>query len=303
MIGSQGGMFSDYLPEAAARDVYASGDAICAGSFGPTGRAIPVESGYRLTGRWAFASGCKHATWLVCGALIMENGQPRMRENGAPDIQILYVPAREGRILDTWYSGGLRGTGSHDIELDDVFVPQERCFAFASLAVGPAERASTGYTQPFVSLASVGMAALALGIARDALDSFKQLATEKTPSSGSLKLMAQPVVQDRYAEAVALVASSRLYFYDAAEQLAASAHPTPDVLTLVRLACAHAVRSCERAVEIVYSLGGGTAVYTTSRLDRCFRDVHTLSHHIAVSPSHFEMAGQYLLGGEMQARR
>ena len=303
MIGSQGGLFSDYLPEGAAREIYGAGDAHGAGSFGPTGQAVAVPGGYSLSGRWAFASGCHHANWFVCGAIVIEGGQPRMRPDGVPDIRIMFVPASEGGILDTWYSGGLRGSGSHDIEVEDAFVPEDRNFAFADLAVGPAIRPGTGYTQPFMLMASVGMAALALGIARDALDSFKAMAAEKTPSGSRSKLGTQPVVQDRYGEAAALLGSSRIYFYDACEQLAMEGRPDDDLSALVRLASANAVRSSQRAVELVYSLGGGSVVYTNNRLDRCFRDVQTISHHIAVGPHHFEMVGQYLLGGPLMHRR
>jgi alkylation response protein AidB-like acyl-CoA dehydrogenase len=303
MIGSQGGLFSDYLPESAAKEIYDLGDAHGAGSFGPTGQAVVVPGGYRLSGRWSFASGCHHANWFVCGAIVIDGGQPRMRSDGVPDIRIMFVPAGEGRILDTWHSGGLRGTGSHDIEVRDTFVPEDRHFAFADLSVGPSVRPGTGYTLPFMLLASVGMAALALGLARDALDSFKAMAAEKTPSGSRSKLGTQPVAQDRYGEATALLGSSRVYFYDACEQLAAVDRPDDDLSALVRLASAHAVRSCQRAVELVYNLGGGSVVYTANRLDRCFRDVQTISHHIAVSPNHFEMVGQYLLGGPLLHRR
>jgi alkylation response protein AidB-like acyl-CoA dehydrogenase len=303
MIGSQGGMFSDYLPESAAAAIYGNADTVGAGSFGPTGQAIPVPGGYRLSGRWAFASGCKHANWFVCGALIVEDGKPRMLQDGRPDIQLMFVPASEGTILDTWHSGGLRGTGSHDIEVRDAFVPEDYRFSFFSLSSGPELRASTAYTQPFMLAAGVGMAALTLGIARDALDSFKAMAVEKTPSGSSSKLATQAVAQDRYAEATALVGSARSYFYDALELLAAVERPDTELTAQVRLATVHAVRSSEQAVEILYSLGGGSAVYNANRLDRCFRDVHTASHHIAASPSHFEMVGQFLLTGELGVRK
>lgn len=303
MIGSQGGLFADYLPEAEARAIYDGGDTIAAGNFGPMGQAIPVDGGYRMTGRWPFASGCRHANWLVGGCLIMEDGKPRTNADGAPVIQLMLVPASEGRIIDTWQTGGLRGTGSHDIEVNDIFVPAERGFSFAQLMRGAEHRESRGYPQPFNLLAGVGMAALALGIARDALDSFKQLASEKTPAGSSGKLLTQPVVHDRFAEATALVVSSRSHLYEVSRELADAGTMTEDLGARVRLAGAHAARCAEHAVEIVYSLGGGTSIYQTSRLDRCFRDVHTVSHHVAVAPAHFELVGRYLLTGEMAARR
>ena len=303
MIGSQGGLFSEYLPRQEAEHIYGGSGTIGAGAFSPSGQAVVVDGGYRLTGRWAFASGCAHATWLVCGAVVVSDGKPVLREDGAPLVRILFVPASEGTILDTWHTGGLRGTGSHDFEVTDAFVPASRGFPFAHLLNGSDSRETAAYPQPFLLLAGIGMAAVALGIARDALDSFKQLAAQKTPTGASSKLGTQPVVHDRYAEAEALVASARAYLYEVTLELAASRQPPDGLAAKVRLAGAHAARVAERAVEIVYSLGGGTSIYNASRLDRCFRDVHTVSHHVAVSPSQFELVGQYLLGGPLAARR
>ena len=302
MIGSQGGLFSEYLPEKAARQVYGGGT-IGAGAFSPTGQAVAVDNGYRLNGRWAFASGCTQATWFVCGAIVMDGDKPMLREDGGPQVRIFFVPASQGTILDTWHTGGLRGTGSHDFEVREALVPAERSFLFANLLSGPEGRQQASYPQPFLVLAGVGMAAVALGIARDALDSFKQLAVEKTPTGASSKLRTQPVVHDRYAEAEALVASARSYLYEVSAELGVRERPSDDLAARVRLAGAHAARSAERAVEIVYSLGGGTSIYNSSRLDRCFRDVHVVSHHVAVSPSQFELVGQFLLGGPLAARR
>lgn len=303
MIGSQGGLFSEYLPADEAELIYGGGGTVGAGAFSPTGQAVAKEGGYRLNGRWAFASGCKHANWLVCGAIVMRDGNPVLREDGGPQVRIFFVPASQGTILDTWHTGGLRGTGSHDVEVRDALVPAERGFPFAHLLTGPESRETAAYPQPFLLLAGIGMAAVALGIARDALDSFKQLAGQKTPTGAGSKLGTQPVVHDRYAEAEALVASARSYLYEVSEELAASRQPPEDLAARVRLAGAHAARSAERTVEIVYSLGGGTSIYNTSRLDRCFRDVHIVSHHVAVSPSQFELVGHYLLGGPLLARR
>jgi alkylation response protein AidB-like acyl-CoA dehydrogenase len=303
MIGAQGSMFGDYLPERAARDVYGGGDAIGAGSLGPTGQAVVVPGGYRVSGRWSFASGCHQATWFLCGCIVLEDGKPVLGPQGNPDLKVMYVPAAEATILDTWHSGGLKGPGSHDFEVSDAFVPEERCFRFGDLMVGPPYRPGIGYTQSFMLMAAIGMAAVGLGIARDALDSFRAMASEKTPSGSRIKLDAQPVVQDRFAEATALVGAARAYFYEGADKLALAAHPGDDVAAEVRLASAHAARSCERAIEIVYGLGGGSVVYNVSRLDRCFRDIHTLTHHLAVAPGNFEMVGQYLLGGPLLHRR
>jgi alkylation response protein AidB-like acyl-CoA dehydrogenase len=119
-IGIGGALMADYLPEEHARTVF--GDGPAAGSFGGTGKAVPVEGGYRVSGRWGFASGCHNAPWFAAGCPIFDDGTMRTLPSGAPDIQIMFMPASECRIIDTWTSVGLRGTGSHDIEAADVFV-------------------------------------------------------------------------------------------------------------------------------------------------------------------------------------
>jgi alkylation response protein AidB-like acyl-CoA dehydrogenase len=302
MIGLQGGLFPDYLPESGAQEVYGGGRTISAGNFAPTGQAVPVEGGYRLSGHWTFASGCRHASWFICGALVMDESGPRLYPDGAPQIYLMFVPATEVTIIDAWHTGGLRGTGSHDFEARDVFVPDDRCFLFALLTVGP-ERQNTGYTQPFMALAAPQMAAVALGIARDAIESFKALAAEKTPTASSSRLQTQTTVREKTGHAEAMLGAARSYLLETNALLAEAAHPDNDLVTRVRLASAYAARSAEEVVQLIYAMGGGTAIYNRSRLDRCFRDVHTVSHHILLSPSNFEMAGQYLLTGELPMRR
>jgi alkylation response protein AidB-like acyl-CoA dehydrogenase len=122
-IGGSGGLFAAYLPEAAAEEIFTQPDSLVAGSFAPTGQAVPVPGGHQLTGRWSFASGCHQANWMVAGAFVMEDGRPKIGPGGLPERQLFFLPAKECQILDTWYTAGLRGTGSQDFELTDVFVP------------------------------------------------------------------------------------------------------------------------------------------------------------------------------------
>jgi alkylation response protein AidB-like acyl-CoA dehydrogenase len=303
MIGMQGVLFADYLPEKAAQEIYGGGQSFVAGSLGPTGQALPVEGGYRLGGRWPFASGCRHASWLMCGGMIFDDGAPRMNEDGSPQMRLFVVPAAGATILDTWHTGGLRGTGSNDFELKDVFVPEERSFPFRLLTLGPQTRPNLGFTQPFMVAAAPSMAAVALGIARDAIDALKELAAEKTPSGSMSKLATIPTAHERVGSAEALLGSARAYLLDANAQLMVSAQPSPELFALVRLASAHAVRAAGEAVDLMYDLGGGTAVYNSSRLDRCFRDVHTASHHTLISSANMELIGRYYLGGPLVMRR
>ena len=305
VIGSGGALMADYLPEEHVPVVF--GDWANAGSFGANGTAVPVEGGYRVTGRWGFASGCHNATFFAGGCRIIENGAPRLLPNGAPDIQIMMMPSSECRIIDTWTSAGLRGTGSHDFEAQDVFVPLGRHVSFFGMREPAPKRASRGYATNFFAMQGPLLAAVALGIARDAIESFRELATAKTPRGGSMTLAQQPTVQDAVARAEALVRSARAFVYEAARQSDALTDPTPEQATelsaTMRLAGAQATASAVQAVDLIYDWAGTSSVYATSRIERCFRDVHVVSHHISIASVSFEMVGQYLLGGPLAQRR
>jgi alkylation response protein AidB-like acyl-CoA dehydrogenase len=261
-----------------------------------------VEGGYRLSGRWPLASGCAHASWLVAGSVILAGDQPRFRPDGAPDVQLMFVPRAECDILDTWHSAGLRGTGSHDFSVQDVFVPEERSFTYPD---GPAQEPGPLYRGSIRDQLSILIPGIALGIARAALDTFTELATRKVPTRTDTLLRDRATVQAQLAQAEALVRSARVYMFEttaaAWETLCAGESLSEEQQALLWLAAVHAATSCAQAVDIAYTLGGATSVYTTSRLERCFRDVHVLTQHLGVSPLQWERVGRYLLGLGMPA--
>jgi alkylation response protein AidB-like acyl-CoA dehydrogenase len=307
LIGSLSGAFADYLPEAAAFEIFADGS-VSVGSFAPTGQAVAVDGGYRVSGKWAFTSGCQNADWLMGGFMLMDGGRPKSRPDGRPELRIMFLPKAQCEILDTWHTVGMRGTGSHDFRVEDVFVPADREFSFWDLGRGPAERQSRAYVQPFLPhIGGPVMAAVSLGIARDAIESFKDFALNKTPEAASSTLATQHTTHLRLGEAEALVRSSRAYLYDIVRQVESVTNQgletTEVVGSAVRLACAYIAQSCTQAVDLMFDLAGGSSIYSSSRLEKCFRDVHVVSHHILISPSNIEMVGQYLLGQGLQMRR
>jgi indole-3-acetate monooxygenase len=151
------------------------------------------------------------------------------------------------------------------------------------------------------------VAAVALGIARDAIDSFTALARTKTPALATSTLATQHTTHERVGRAEALRRAARAFLYDTVRELPYS--PTwfealsEDLRARIRLASAHAAQSAAEAVDLMFNAAGTTATYTSSRLERCFRDVHVATQHVAVAPSNIEMVGQYLLGLGLQARR
>lgn len=308
MISVLGGGFADYLSEDAAREMFATGDEVAVGSFAPNGQAIPVDGGFKVNGHWSFGSGCQNANWLSGGFLVMEDGKPRMNADGIPDVQVLFFRTSEAEILDTWHTAGMRGTGSHDYQVADVFVPRDRGFPFFAFFRGPQARPSRGFAFPFLpNMVAPAMTAVALGIARDAIDSFKHLALGKTPAAATTPLGQQHSIHLRLGEAEALLRSARAYTYETVDRVQTALDAPPEALeevaAAVRLASAHAVQSAIQAVDLMFEAAGGSSVYASSRIERCFRDVHMVSHHFIVAPSNIEMVGQYLLGGGLAMRR
>jgi alkylation response protein AidB-like acyl-CoA dehydrogenase len=307
-MGVQGaiGRLSDYLPESVARRLFKDQSSLVVGSVNPTGYAEVVESGYRLTGRWGFASGSAHAAWLVCAAFVTKDGR-RLTTDAGPEIRMLFVPKSRVQMLDTWHTVGLRGTGSEDYLIDEpdgVFVPEEFTVRQSDMFAAPPERPSLGYPVSYYDFGLFGSGSTVLGIARGALDAFKAFARSKVPSAGSQSLADSHTVQEQVARAEALVRSARLLLADAAWHATEQGRDGGDSLSAtVRLSAASVADSSCAAVDILFDLAGTTSLYAGNLLERYFRDVHTAAKHITVSRTNFEMAGQYLLGGPLQMRR
>src|SRR6185369_8217171 len=167
--------------------------------------------GYRVTGRWPLGSGCQHSAWIVGGCRILDGEQPRVGADGAPVTRILFFPAAECEILDTWHSIGLRGTGSHDYTVTDVFVPAAHSLSFRE---PPVERGPL-YAFPTIALFGAVLAAVPLGIARHAIDILVELAETKIATRSRQSLRGDVLMQSNLGRAEALLRSGRAFLYDA----------------------------------------------------------------------------------------
>ena len=298
MIGATSGVLSAWLPDEVARRIY-GGDPllVTGGVFAPRGKAIPAPGGYRVSGRWPFASGSQHCGWLMGGCMVLDDGKPRLLPRGVPDSRMMLFPASEARIIDTWTVSGLCGTGSHDMEVSDLFVPAERS---VSLITDRPVQPGPLYAFPVFGLLALGIAAVAIGIARSAIDALVGLATEKTPTGSQKRLAERPATQLQVARAEALTRSARAFLYEAVgetwREAAARGTIGPEKRALCRLAATNAAAACARAVDLMYEAGGGTSIYATSPLQRHFRDVHVLTQHMMVAPPVYELAGRLFLG-------
>jgi alkylation response protein AidB-like acyl-CoA dehydrogenase len=292
MIGATTGVGAAYLPEDEARAIYAPADAVTGGVYAPRGRAVAVDGGYRVSGRWQWGSGCQHSTWLMLGALV---------EGDPPAVRQFYFPAGEVQVHDTWYASGLRGTGSNDLEVSDAFVPGSRCVAIteAPLHDGPL------YRFPVFGLLALGVCAVTLGVARAALDELTGVAGVKTATGQSRKLAERPAVQSAVGESEAALRAARAFVFDAIDEAwdrAEKGEPLGlEDRARLRMAATHAAVTSARVVDTAYNLGGGTSVYESSPLQRYFRNVHVATQHIIVSPPTFQLAGRVLLGLDTDA--
>jgi indole-3-acetate monooxygenase len=292
MVGATSGLMSVYLDESTAREIYAAPDAITCGVFAPMGRAVAVEGGFRVSGRWPFASGCEHSGWRMGGALLA-GATPDLLPSGGPNVRSMLFRADETRVIDTWDTSGLRGTGSHDIEVSDVFVPASRSF---SLITGRPR--IEGYALPFFGVLASGVAAVALGIARSAVDTFTELARTKLTPGSKRTIAHRELVQLQVAQAEARIRAGRAFLYaavgDVEAEVAERGEASLRSRALLRLAASHATTEAAAAVDLAYNNGGAAAVYSKNPLQRHFRDVHVATQHLMVSATAATVAGRVL---------
>ena len=271
-IASTTSSMSWYLSPDWARQVFGSA-ASTGGAFAPTGKGVAVAGGWRVNGRWSWGSGTQHSTW-ISGGTVCDNGE----------FHLMFVPRDEMIDLDTWFSLGLRGTGSTDFAFKDLFVPTGRSVQpLLSKAVPDCPLAHF----PNFSLLAAGVASTTLGIARRAIEELTAVATEKTPLFARSKLADHPPAQLALARAEALLSSARAFLVDEVATAWATTKMGTKVSTAqkarIRLACSHAAEATVTAVDLCHRSAGGTAVYSSSPLQRCLRDVHTATGHLLIS--------------------
>jgi indole-3-acetate monooxygenase len=288
---------SGCLEEGVARKIFEGGHTIVAGTINPTGKAIAVSGGFRVTGRWSYGSFIQHSSWTIGNSVIHDDNGPRRTAAGGPDIRLMIFPTSAAEIIDTWHVGGLRGTGSHDFQVTDVFVPED--YAVAPFTASPTQP-GTLYQTPFITAFAITIAGVPLGIARAAIDAFIELAEAKTPMGATVRLRDKPAAQADIGRADAMLRSARAFLFDATGTIwgavAAGNPPSMKQRASARLAVAHAAAASAQTVDILYKAAGGTALYEHNLLERCFRDVHATTQHIATSAVNFELGGRVLLG-------
>jgi alkylation response protein AidB-like acyl-CoA dehydrogenase len=303
MIGIEAtGFLGAALEPDVARELFSDPALVVAGALNPLGRAEPVAGGFRVSGRWPFASGCQqsHYFWGQC---VEMHGTERVRDDrGQVVLREAVVPAESFEVLDTWHVSGLRGSGSHDVEVRDVFIPTRR---MTEVSRRPPHAHGTLFRLPAGSRLAYNKVGVATGIARAAIDDFVALASQKTPRASSASLRERSDAQRAVAEAEASLRSARAFVFEAVEEMwdviDAGGTATARQRALVQLACSHAASAAVDAVGRVHAAAGTTVNQLGQPLERRFRDVQVVRQHITVSPQWVESAGRVLLGLESRS--
>jgi alkylation response protein AidB-like acyl-CoA dehydrogenase len=306
---SQGANFATYsarLSQKAAREIWIDTPrSVISNTPGATAKAVVVPGGFRVTGRQPFSTGCMHASWLASHAQVIENGEVRLR-NGKPETRFCFVPRAQVEIIDAWHTKGMRGTGTHTFDVKDVFVPEERTVFYSGAPlVSPGPR----YKIPITLAFGAGDGMVALGLARNCIDAFFEVAGTKAPRHMQGLLRDQPISQMAVGNAEAALGSARAYLMEAAyeiwDEATSSDAPTVslDSRTKLRLAATHAIHQASKIVQSLYQLCGATVVFDGHVLQRLMADMNVITQHGQARLAHIEIVGKHALGIEIDESR
>jgi alkylation response protein AidB-like acyl-CoA dehydrogenase len=298
VILADGALFARFLAPDACAALLEDPHAQIAGSLNPmTARAERVDGGYRFTGRASYLSGSAHANWIMATAIVTEGGEPVINELGIA-IRAGVMPISRADRLDTWHVTGMRATGSTDYEFDGVDIAEG--WTFAPFASDQRSVADNFAAIPLWSQLGAGLAACAVGAAQNMIDRFVELAATKVPTGNFVRLADRAPAQIALGEAFGLTQAASAVLHETAEDIwdrgQARARFENDVLARHRLSLVTAVRLAGEAIDRLHDAAGMNAVAVDSVLDRCWRDVHTISQHIILAPARFEIGGRVLMG-------
>ncbi len=295
--------YAAWLPAEGACELFRDGPPTTAGALNPPAAARRVDGGWRITGRVPFASGCHNARWLAMPAAEMDGDRPRVDPaTGKPEVFGVFFPRAEAEILDTWHTVGMRGTGSADFAVRDLFVPDRM-----TAPVGPLSRPGPGFEGPLFRMwpwtAILGEATVSVGVAAEAVDQAVQLCKAKTAAYNVTPLREQQLVQHLMGKAKARVEASRDTLHraasDAYDELARSgAGLSTDAKIRLQLATCFAAETCAEAVRFVSDAVGASAIRLEQPFQRHFRDAHVLLQHSSKSSARYASAGRLMFGLE-----
>ncbi|BBY87997.1 acyl-CoA dehydrogenase family protein [Mycolicibacterium tokaiense] len=276
-----------YLPDQGFAEVFtANGNQVTmGGQFAPNGQGAVTEGGYRLSGAWNFGSGTGHSQYVAAGFLPMDGGEMRWIADGVPELMVALLPRHEVTFTDGWFVQGLKGTGSFDYTVADVFVPEHRTFRLFSRE--PLRGTSPAGRMGMMAVTAAGHAAWALGVAKSMLDDVQELAATKFRMSDMAALAGRPTFQKGLAHHVAAWRAARLLVLDAfgsAEDAVARGDDlTPTMRADMRVAAVYATDVARDSAQWAHLAAGTSSIREGSRLERAFRDLYTGTQHAFIS--------------------
>jgi indole-3-acetate monooxygenase len=298
MIGADfAPVFARLSKEVLDSEIYPDGpNAMARGAFAPKGVAVVTEGGYIVNGQWPLASGSYEHQWVMGNCIVLDNGAPRMSDAGIPEMKLAMVPTEQAQFLDTWDSVGLRATNSNDFVLKDVFVPEHHTGEF----FGDSGVDTPMFRLPTRLALGPTHVAVVLGIAEGALDDVRKLAKTKRPAfNPGMRLAEDTVFQfrlglldTRLAAVRALAEKETQLMWDAA---VAGEPITTMAAVRQRAMVARAHTECVEIVNEAFGLAGSNAMYSSSSLQRRFRDIRTAAQHVAASPEIYQIVGALLV--------
>lgn len=294
------------LPDDGVQEVHGSGtpSVIAGTAVQGGGQAVVVDGGYRVTGHWTFGSGCQEAAWMLGSFQILDgDGQPRRRPDGGSLYWRGVFPKHEATIIPgSWDVAGLRGTGSFDWTVQDVFLPERRSMVHAGVPLDNQWSRWPGITYALPSQCWVGPhhSSVITGIARAGIDALIAVAIEKTPRGRSFRLCDNPQVQDDVGRADAILNAGRTYrsamIAEIWNTIADGNETTLEQRGRCRLASTYAADCAREAMDLVYRHGGSTSFKRESRLAECWRDLHVVGQTVTVGPEWYPIGGRILMG-------
>jgi alkylation response protein AidB-like acyl-CoA dehydrogenase len=294
MISSAGSFLAGFLEPSVAERLFASPEGVLAGNLRPPQRADVVDGGYRVSGHFRFGSGCHHASVMACGCLVYRDGKPETTRRGEPNIRVMLVPKSMVTIIDVWHTTGMRGTGSNDYIVDNVFVPSEESPSMAERPFCP------GPLYRFPQLFLVSHAGVPLGLARSALDFVHDLSTQKETSPGRGLMRDDTNVQETIGWAEAHLGAARCFVYSVVEDLwrtlSDGARPSHRQHANYRLMITYSHQAAKQVISTLYDLAATSSIFRANRLERDMRDILTACQHRVVHPKMYRPSGRLLLG-------
>jgi alkylation response protein AidB-like acyl-CoA dehydrogenase len=293
------------LPNEGVHEIYGHGGdtAIAGTAVQGGGRAVPVDGGYRVTGRWPFGTGCQESAWMLGSFQILEGDQPRRSPDGTSVYWRGVFARSEAQIVEgSWDVSGLRATGSFDWTVDDIFLPERRTMVHAGVPLDNQWSHWPGLSYALPAQAWVGPhhSAVITGIARAGIDALIELAGEKTPRGRTGRLCENPQVQEAVGRADAILNAGRAYrsamITELWNTIAAGEETTLEQRARCRLAAVYATDSARQAMELMYRHGGSTSFQRESRLAECWRDLHVVAQAVTLAPEWYPIGGRVYLG-------